>query len=367
MKKILSLVGILFVFITTFSGTANASLPNSNASSLYKTRVKSIVSIKTQDTSGSGVIINEDGTLVTCFHVIANADTILVGMEDGSIYYVDGFRYINPLSDVAILTLNTTRKFTPLKIANSYKIGEKIYTISNPQGLDFTFSDGIINQKTKDYIQFSAPISSGSSGGALLNKNGNLLGIITSQLIPSKAQNVNFALPNEYFISKVRAPKITNENDLPWTEFLVEHANEEQFKMYTNYAINEENYGMLYKYLKPFAARTDIPDDLYPTFGYLALLAYLDNSQNECLEDAINFFKISYQKKQKEEATLFMLSLLSGLQEDSVDGEQAEYLEQLSEKFPQSLDKLLEIAEKIQNSDEAISDYFKYFNKLMGY
>ncbi len=368
MKKIFILVGILFSFIVLNSfNYAIASISGDKASSLYKSKVKSIISIKTQDASGSGVILEDDGTFVTCFHVIANADTILVGLEDGSIYYVDGFKYINPLSDVAILTLNTTRKFTPIKTTNYYKIGEKIYTISNPQGLDFVFSDGIINQKTKDYIQFSAPISSGSSGGALLNKSGNLLGIITSQLIPSEAQNVNFALPNEYFISKINNPKIINEKDLPWTEFLVEHANEEQFKMYTNYAINEENFGMLYKYLKPFAVRTDIPDNLYPTFGHLALLAYLADSKDEYLKDAIKYFELSYQKKQKEEATLFILSLLPGMLEETNSDKQTKYVELLSEKYPNSLNKLFEIAQKIQNSDDAISEYFEYFNQLMGY
>lgn len=165
--------------------------------------------IQTQDSSGSGVILKEDGTFLTCFHVIANADYIIVKLEDGSMYSVNGFKYINPLSDVAILTLDTTRKFKPIKINpnNKLKIGEKVYAISNPQGLQFVFSDGMINQYTKDYIQFSAPISPGSSGGALLNSNGNLLGIITSQYNLSDAQNMNFALPNEYYISKINNKK----------------------------------------------------------------------------------------------------------------------------------------------------------------
>lgn len=214
--------------IILFNTTSIVSASESRTTTIYKTKVKSVVSIKTQDTSGSGVIVKDDGTIVTCFHVIANADTILVSLEDGSIYHVNGFRYINPLSDVAILTLDTTRKFIPINTTQNYNIGEKIYTISNPQSLNFVFSDGVINQITKDYIQFSAPISGGSSGGALLNKSGNLLGIITSQLIPSKAQNINFALPNKYFVSMINNPTVINENNLPWTEFLVERPDEEQ-------------------------------------------------------------------------------------------------------------------------------------------
>ncbi len=298
MKKIFVVLGVICSLLFTGSRIEAANY-NNKVTDLYNTNVQSIVYIETQDASGSGVIVKEDGTLVTCFHVIANADNIKVKLKDGSMYSVNGFRYINPLSDVAILTLDTNRKFRPITInpINNFSIGERIYTISNPQGLEFVFSDGMINQSTKDYIQFSAPISGGSSGGALLNKKGNLLGIVTSQLIPSEAQNINFALPNEYYVSKINNPQIVNKNNLNWTEFLVENADEEQFKVYTDYAINNENFSMLYKYFKPFTTRNDIPDDLYPTLGYIALWAYLTDENAENLNDAIKYFEISYNKK----------------------------------------------------------------------
>lgn len=287
----------------------NSVFNENSASSIYKNNVVSILYIETQDSSGSGVILKEDGTFVTCFHVIANADYIMAKLEDGSIYYVNGFRYINPLSDVAILTLDTKREFIPITInpVNNLNVGEKIYAISNPQGLQFVFSDGIINQYTKDYIQFSAPISSGSSGGALLNRNGNLLGIITSQFNPSSSQNINFALPNEYYVSKTNNIQIKNSDNLNWTDFLVKHADEEQFKVYTDYALNQENFSMLYKYLKPFLARYDFPEELYPKIAVFALFAYLFDGKEDNLNDSIKYFKLSYEKKNKMRKQHYLL------------------------------------------------------------
>lgn len=127
---------------------------------------------------------------------------------------------------------------------NNLRVGEKVYSISNPKGLQFVFSDGMINQYNKDYIQFSAPISSGSSGGALLDNQGYLLGIITSQMNPSVYQNINFALPNKYFLSKINNNVIANYKNLNWTKFIIDNADKEQFKIYTNYAFNKKDFVM---------------------------------------------------------------------------------------------------------------------------
>ena len=368
LKKIIIVFIYIFVFFQP-SVYANGSYFNENsASSIYSNNVSSVLYLETQDSSGSGVILKEDGTFVTCFHVIANADYIMAKLEDGSIYYVNGFRYINPLSDIAILTLDTTRKFTPITInhMNNLKIGEKVYAISNPQGLQFVFSDGMINQYTNDYIQFSAPISSGSSGGALLDKNGNLLGIITSQFNPSVSQNINFALPNEYYVAKINNSRILNKNNTNWTEFLVANANEEQFKVYMEYAVNEENFSMLYKYMKPFTVRNDIPINLYPILGYMALWAYFTDANEDNLKDSIKYFEMSYTKKQNEEAALFVLSILYSISYN--ENELTKYMLLLAEKYPYSFNKLLEILEKTESDiDQSVVEYFEYLNKLLGY
>ena len=80
---------------------------------------------------------------------------------------------------------------------------------------------------------------------------------------------------------------------------MVKHADEEQFKVYTDYALNQENFSMLYKYLKPFLARYDFPEELYPKIAVLALFAYVFDAKEDNLNDSIKYFKLSYEKKTK--------------------------------------------------------------------
>ncbi len=238
---------IIYVFVSILIGfSVNICRAENNSSSLYYSNVDSILLVETQNNSGSGVILKDDGTFVTCFHVISDADYIKVTTKNGSKYYVNGFRYINPLTDIAVLKINSENKFKPVQynLYDNLRVGEKVYSISNPKGLQFVFSDGMINQYNKDYIQFSAPISSGSSGGALLDNQGYLLGIITSQMNPSVYQNINFALPNKYFLSKINNNVIANYKNLNWTKFIIDNADKEQFKIYTNYAFNKKDFVM---------------------------------------------------------------------------------------------------------------------------
>ena len=175
---------------------------------------------------GSGVILNRDGTFVTCFHVIAKANYIKVRTANREEDYVNGFKYINPLDDIAILTLNTNKNdFTPISLPyKSSQIGEKVYTISNPRGFEFSFSDGMISQFSHGNIQFSAPSSPGSSGGALLNSKDDLLGIISWQR--TNSQNINFATPNSYYTSYMYNPSVKNYKNEKWAYFVLNNASE---------------------------------------------------------------------------------------------------------------------------------------------
>lgn len=308
------------------------------ASELYKQNVDSIFYIETQNSSGSGVIVKPDGTFVTCFHVIANADYITVKMNDGSFYNVNGFRYINPLEDIAILTLDTKRIFKPIKIEslNHLEIGEKIYTISNPQGMQFVFSDGMLNQYNEDYIQFSAPISPGSSGGALLNKYGELIGIIDAYIKLEGSQNMNLAVPNKYWKYKSDNAKIVNKNNLKWIDFVIQNASEDQYKLYSDYMflkLDEADFVSFYKYLKKLAQYYDktIPVDLYVVFGYYAFLA------GE-FQDAIKWYELSYKNQEYEEASLFSLCILYGILDQQESFEKNAIL--LYQKYSNSFNKL---------------------------
>ncbi len=91
------------------------------ANKLYEDKVKSVLFIETQSGTGSGIVLKDDGTFVTCFHVISNADYINVKTKDGRTYKVTGYKYLNPQTDIAILTINSRTKFTPMTLNNNTK------------------------------------------------------------------------------------------------------------------------------------------------------------------------------------------------------------------------------------------------------
>ncbi len=303
MKKILITLGILCV------GTAFAAMP---ANKLYEEKVNSVLFIETQSGTGSGIVLKEDGTFVTCFHVIDNADYINAKTKDGKTYKVNGYKYLNPKNDVAILTITSKNKFTPITLNDKINIGDIIYTIANPKKLQFVFSDGMINQFSKEKIQFSAPTSPGSSGGALLNENGELIGMITSQYNPSKAQNINFALPNSYFAPYMDKKKKSNSKNMNWTEFVVSTLKEKDLAEFINYAMATDNRTMVYKYMKGLTE--EIESDDYALYGSMAILSFMENAgEKNLIDDAMKWFALSINSNKNIELSAYGLFLGSFL------------------------------------------------------
>jgi len=166
---------------------------------------KAVVHIKTFDKSGqplgtgSGFIVEESGKVVTNFHVISGAYSAVVKTISGTEYpaqYVLGY---DIQRDVAVLKINGNQLPTlPLGNSDSIVQGEEILTIGSPIGLENTISNGLISSKKRilegnNYIQISAPISHGSSGGALLNYFGDVIGITSAGF--ENGQNLNLAIP----------------------------------------------------------------------------------------------------------------------------------------------------------------------------
>ena len=154
---------------------------------------------------GSGYIIDETGIVVTNNHVIQGADDIIVRV-DGDKEYKAKVIGADPLSDIAILQLETKEKFTPVKFGNSDKarIGDWVIAIGNPFGLGGTVTSGIISARNRsiglsryeDYIQTDASINSGNSGGPLFDMNGDVIGINTAILGRSGSIGIGFSIPS---------------------------------------------------------------------------------------------------------------------------------------------------------------------------
>lgn len=355
---------VLFALIT-FIQSVFAAPPR--GTDIYKNSVGSMLYIETQNKMGSGVIVKEDGTFVTCFHVIADANYINAKLNDGSVFEVNGFRYINPLEDIAILTLDTKQKFRPIQVnsSNSPEIGGKVFALSNPQGLQFSISDGMLNQFTDKYIQFSAPVSTGSSGGALLDEKGSLIGIIDAQL--QDAQNINFAVPNKFWYSKLDNIEVYNKENMRWIDFLVLNADKEQFKMYSAYAYakmkKDADFIKFYEYLRPFGIyytrNGELPDNLYSVFGLFALLA--DEQEFEktgkhnriFIEEAHKYYQNSYNKKQNTEAALLALVIIYNIKRNITLRNL--FLDTLKTDYPHLYSKInMLIIDNVNNKDGRI-------------
>mgnify|MGYP000917558301 CR=1 FL=1 len=154
---------------------------------------------------GSGFIIDEEGIVVTNNHVIADAEDIIVRV-DGDKEYKAKVIGADPLSDIAVLQLDTKEKFTPVKFGNSDKarIGDWVIAIGNPFGLGGTVTSGIISARNRsiglsryeDYIQTDASINSGNSGGPLFDMNGDVIGINTAILGRNGSIGIGFSIPS---------------------------------------------------------------------------------------------------------------------------------------------------------------------------
>jgi S1-C subfamily serine protease len=148
--------------------------------------------------TGTGFFIRGDGTLVTSLHVVINADSLRVELADGEIF--DDVYVLAADDERDLIVLQVPTSGTPsITIADDrdLRIGDTVYVVGNPLGLRSTFSDGIVSAKrTRDgvnYLQITAPISQGSSGGPVLNSLGGVVGVATSYL--GGGQNLNMAVP----------------------------------------------------------------------------------------------------------------------------------------------------------------------------
>ena len=154
--------------------------------------------------SGSGVIYSEDGYIITNYHVIEDATSVVVTLSDEQEYeaVIIG---ADEASDLAVLKIDAGRKLPAAELGNSseLQIGELVVAIGNPLGYDNTVTDGIVsglNRQLSDYtdemtlIQTNAAINSGNSGGALVNGRGEVIGINSAKLVASNAEGMGFAL-----------------------------------------------------------------------------------------------------------------------------------------------------------------------------
>jgi hypothetical protein len=165
-----------------------------------------VVSIITSDKGdkpvarGTGFLVSTDGRIVTNYHVIKGASSAIVKLPDGAFYDVDGVVAFDKARDLAVIKAHG-QNFPVVTLGDSdrVQVGEEIVAIGSPLSLESTVSSGIVSgirtikEEGGKFLQITAPISPGSSGGPLFNMEGEVVGITTLYL--EGGENLNFAIP----------------------------------------------------------------------------------------------------------------------------------------------------------------------------
>ena len=159
--------------------------------------------------TGSGFVWDQKGNIVTNYHVIQGADKAKVTLANGEIYQAELVGYA-PEKDLAVLRIEAPRKELlpiPVGTSNDLLVGQSVYAIGNPFGLDQTLTTGIVSAlgreinsvagiPIRDVIQTDAAINPGNSGGPLLDSSGRLIGVNTAIYSPSGASaGIGFSIP----------------------------------------------------------------------------------------------------------------------------------------------------------------------------
>jgi hypothetical protein len=199
-KKYIYIIPLIIFFLNTvdvFAQKAERIARSSFSSTLLLVMEDS----NGQPTSlGSGFVVAEN-IVASNLHVIENSSrgyAKIVGKDKK--YNIEGVIGIDKKRDLVLLKVSLPSPSLELGDSNLTEVGETVYAVGNPQGLEGTFSEGIIsgirNISSSKLLQLTAPISPGSSGGPVLNSNGNVIGISVATF--RGGQNLNFAIPVNY-------------------------------------------------------------------------------------------------------------------------------------------------------------------------
>src|SRR5271157_142155 len=203
MKRALPIAFALMLVLQVPATKAQSTPPRKDIPTIAKAANGAIVSIvMSKDgqplAQGSGFLVSKDGLVVTNYHVIAQGSSAVVKLPDGAFYAVEGVVASDKSRDIAVIKTNG-KNFRTLTLGNSdrLQVGEQVVAIGNPLSLESTVSNGIVSgiRAVKDgkFLQITAPISHGSSGGPLFNMAGEVVGI-TAAIVES-GENLNFAIP----------------------------------------------------------------------------------------------------------------------------------------------------------------------------
>jgi serine protease Do len=214
----------------TIFTTSATPLKERSVRELVNVLGESVVQVRTPGGLGSGFFINEDGYLITNFHVTEGETQISIevyhsknGELERKIYKNVRIVALNKFADLALLKIEEkdAPKFVPVALGDSepLAVGERVFAIGSPLGLERTVTEGIISTKTRQfqgdlYLQTTAQINPGNSGGPLFNMRGEVIGVTNMKI--TFGEGLGFAIPVEgvkYFL--VHRDSFSYDNDNP--------------------------------------------------------------------------------------------------------------------------------------------------------
>jgi serine protease Do len=212
-----------------FYSASNKTLATRTVRDLVNQLGEAVVQVRTPSGLGSGFIINEDGFLITNFHVIEGETQISVevyhqtgGELERKSYKQIRIMAINKFGDMALLKIDDKDapkfKYVLLGSADALGVGEGVFAVGSPLGLERTVTEGILSTKTRQmagelYLQTTTQINPGNSGGPLFNLRGEVVGITNMKI--TFGEGLGFAIPVEsvkYFLDHREAFAYSNDN-----------------------------------------------------------------------------------------------------------------------------------------------------------
>ncbi|MCK9595668.1 trypsin-like peptidase domain-containing protein [Candidatus Pacearchaeota archaeon] len=198
LKSLGTQIGSLDAALVKLKASASADF-----SGIIEDAIKSVVTIRTDISQGSGFIIASGGYVVTNAHVMEGAKAAGIITYDGKTHSVSKVGE-NPTMDLVLLKI-VSSDYGALSLADSdsIQVGEKVIAIGNPLGLQFSVSEGIVSAIHREgengitaYVQTDAALNPGNSGGPLINKEGKVIGMNNFKI--GGSENIGFALESNY-------------------------------------------------------------------------------------------------------------------------------------------------------------------------
>ncbi len=263
----------------TSDSTSQADLTEIQISNLLDSKVFKLITYDSDGYeigTGSGFLIDTNGSVATNYHVIEGAAKIEVQTNSDKTYTTSTVLNMDYGRDVAVIKVSELVGKTPVTLGNSdlVKKGQHIITLGSPIGLFNSISDGLvsnINQMVEDYnyIQITAPISPGSSGGVLSNYQGQIIGITSAQF--TEGQNLNLVIPiNEakLYFKDYTTTDLSDISDSDWNTY------SENYET-INYPDGRVYVGEIYEELPEGYGKMTYPNgDVYEGYWYEGLFDY---------------------------------------------------------------------------------------------